>query len=77
MLGAAMFSVLAGHKRYAHITALRSGGLLGMKKIVSEDAVRRAFKAIGAVEGGEWPQRHLDYCTAPLLSERGFDADHR
>ena len=40
-----------GHKRYAHITALRGDGvlpeLLGMKKIVSEDAVRRGFKAIG------------------------------
>ena len=73
VLGTMMFSVLAGHKRYAHITALRGDGvlpeLLGMKKIVSEDAVRRAFKAIGAVEGGEWLQRHLDYCTAPLLSE--------
>ena len=73
VLGTTMLSVLAGHKRYAHITALRGDGvlpeLLGMKKIVSEDAVRRAFKAIGAVEGGEWLQRHLDYCAAPLLSE--------
>ena len=76
VLGTTMLSVLAGHKRYAHITALRNDGvlpeLLGMKKIVSEDAVRRGFKAIGEVEGREWLQRHLDYCTAPLLSERGF-----
>ena len=73
VLGTTMLSVLAGHKRYAHITALRNDGvlpeLLAMKKIVSEDAVRRGFKAIGEVEGGEWLQRHLDYCTAPLLSE--------
>ena len=73
VLGTTMLSVLAGHKRYAHITALRNDGvlpeLLGMKKIVSEDAVRRGFKAIGEDEGGEWLQRHLDYCTAPLLSE--------
>ena len=73
VLGTTMLSVLAGHKRYAHITALRNDGvlpeLLGMKKIVSEDAVRRGFKAIGEVEGREWLQRHLDYCTAPLLSE--------
>ena len=45
VLGTTMLSVLAGHKRYAHITALRNDGvlpeLLGMKKIVSEDAVRR------------------------------------
>ena len=80
VLGTTMFSVLAGHKRYAHITALRGDGvlpeLLGMKKIVSEDAVRRGFKAIGESEGGEWLQRHLDYCTAPLLSEPWvLDAD--
>ena len=80
VLGTTMLSVLAGHKRYAHITALRNDGvlpeLLGMKKIVSEDAVRRAFKAIGEDEGREWLQRHLDYCTAPLLSEPWvLDAD--
>ena len=73
VLGTTMLSVLAGHKRYAHITALRNDGvlpeLLGMKKIVSEDAVRRGFKAVGEDEGREWLQRHLDYCTAPLLSE--------
>jgi hypothetical protein len=73
VLGTTMLSVLAGHKRYAHITALRNDGvlpeLLGMKKIVSEDAVRRAFKAIGADEGREWQRRHLDYCVAPLLAE--------
>jgi hypothetical protein len=80
VLGTTMLSVLAGHKRYAHITALRNDGvlpeLLGMKKIVSEDAVRRGFKAIGADEGGGWLQRHLDYCTAPLLAEPWIlDAD--
>ena len=73
MLGTKMFAVLAGHKRYAHSKALSGEGvlpeLLGMKKIVSEDAVRRGFKAIGEIEGREWLQRHLDYCTAPLLSE--------
>ena len=47
-----------------------------MKKIVSEDAVRRGFKAIGEGEGREWLQRHLDYCAAPLLSEPWvLDAD--
>ena len=73
VLGTTMLSVLAGHKRYAHIAALRNDGvlpeLLGMKKIVSEDAVRRGFKTIGAEEGREWLQGHLDYCTAPLLAE--------
>jgi hypothetical protein len=73
VLGTMMLSVLAGHKRYAHITALRNDGvlpeLLGMEKIVSEDAVRRGFKAIEENESRQWLQRHLDYCAAPLLSE--------
>jgi hypothetical protein len=73
VLGTTRFSILAGHKRYAHITTLRCDGvlpeLLNMTKIVSEDAVRRAFKSIGEDEGARWMQRHLDYCTAPLLSE--------
>src|SRR5277367_5814255 len=47
VVGTAMLSMLAGHKRYSHIAALRGDGvlpeLLGMRKIVSEDAVRRAF----------------------------------
>jgi hypothetical protein len=73
VLGTMMLSMLPGHKRYAHIAALRSDGvlpeLLDMKKIVSEDAVRRAFAAIDEEEGTVWQRRHLDYCTAPLLSE--------
>jgi len=40
-----------------------------MNKIVSEDAVRRAFAAIDEDEGAVWLRRHLDYCTAPLLAE--------
>jgi hypothetical protein len=73
VLGTAMLSMLSGHKRYAHIAALRCDGvlpeLLGMNKIVSEDAVRRAFAAIDENEGAVWLRRHLDYCTAPLLAE--------
>ena len=73
VLGTAMLSILSGHKRYVHIAALRCDGvlpeLLDMKKIVSEDAVRRAFAAIDEGQGAVWLRRHLDYCTAPLLSE--------
>lgn len=46
-------SVLSGHWRYAHIAALRAGGvsaaLLGMNAVVSEDTVRRALKAMDEV----------------------------
>ena len=68
-----MLSILSGHKRYAHIAALRCDNvlpeLLGMNKIVSEDAVRRAFAAVDEDEGAVWLRRHLDYCTSPLLAE--------
>ena len=73
VLGTTMLSMLSGHKRYAHIAALRGDGvlpgLLDMSKIVSEDAVRRALKAIDEEQGAVWLRRHLDYCTAPLLAE--------
>ena len=80
VLGTLVLSVLAGHKRYAHVTTLRADGvlpdLLGIARILSEDAVRRALAAIEEAEGIAWLQRHLDHCTEPLLGE-GFilDAD--
>ncbi len=73
LLGTVMLSVLSGHRRYAHVTALRcdpvNPPLLGMGKIVSEDAVRRGLAKIDEAKGLGWLQNHLDYCTAPLLSE--------
>ena len=44
--------------------------LLGMKKVVSEDAVRRGFDNIEEEAGLAWQQEHLDYCTRPLLSSK-------
>ena len=73
LLGTVMLSVLAGHRRYAHITALRcdpvNPSLLGMRKVLSEDAVRRGLAKIHEAQGLRWLQNHLDYCTAPLLGE--------
>jgi hypothetical protein len=50
VLGTIVLSVLAGHWRYAHISALRGDGvnpeLLGMTKVVSEDSVRRGLSAM-------------------------------
>ena len=47
VLGTLLVSVLAGHRRFAHVTALRCDAvnppLLGMSKVVSEDALRRAL----------------------------------
>ena len=73
VFGTIMLSVLSGHWRYAHIASLRNDAvlpeLLGMKKIVSEDAVRRGMKAMEESEAIRWLESHLDYCTMPLLGE--------
>jgi Transposase DDE domain group 1 len=73
LLGTVLLSVLAGHRRYAHVTALRcdpvNPPLLGMRKVVSEDSVRRGLEKIDHVKGVRWLQNHLDYCTAPLHGE--------
>jgi hypothetical protein len=73
LLGTVMLSLLAGHRRYAHITALRcdlvNPPLLGMRKVLSEDSVRRGLAKIDEVRGLRWLQNHLDYCTTPLLGE--------
>jgi Transposase DDE domain group 1 len=65
VLGTTMLSMLAGHKRYAHIAALRGDRvlpeLLDMSKIVSEDAVRRAFAAIEEEAGANWLRGHLGH----------------
>jgi hypothetical protein len=80
VLGTALLSVLSGHRRYAHITALRTDTvnppLLGMSRVLSEDAIRRAFDRIEADVGVEWLQEQLDYTTRPLLGEPWIlDAD--
>ena len=73
LLGTVMLSVLAGHRRYAHVTALRcdpvNPPLLGMHKVVSEDAVRRGLAKIDGTKGLDWLQSHLDDCTTPLMTE--------
>jgi hypothetical protein len=73
VLGTALLSILSGHRRYAHITALRADRvnppLLGMRKVLSEDAIRRAFEKIETEAGIEWLQEQLDYTLRPLLGE--------
>jgi hypothetical protein len=80
VLGTVLLSVLSGHQRYAHISALRGDGvnpaLLGMSKVVSEDWVRRAFGKLDEDAGVAWLQGHLGRVYAPLLSEPWIlDAD--
>lgn len=71
VLGTVLLSVLAGHKRYAHITGIRCDSvnpdLLGMRKVISEDALRRALMQIEECPGVEWLQRHLQISFEELL----------
>ncbi len=71
VLGTWMLSALAGHKRYSHVTAIRcdgvNPGLLGMNKVISEDALRNALKRIPQAEGCAWLDGHLSGSVAALL----------
>jgi hypothetical protein len=50
VLGTWMLSILDGHNRYAHVGVLRGDGvapgILGMKKIIGDDSLRRALSTI-------------------------------
>jgi len=71
VLGTVLLSVLAGHKRYAHITSIRCDSvnpdLLGMDKVMSEDAVRRALIQMDERLGVEWLQRHIQDSVEALF----------
>jgi len=71
VLGTWMLSILSGHRRYSHVTTIRcdgvNPGLLGMNKVISEDALRRALLAIPEEAGVSWLDGHLSESTAPLL----------
>lgn len=71
VLGTWMLSILAGHRRYSHVTAIRydgvNPGLLDMNKVISEDAMRGALKRIPEAEGVAWLDQHLSASVAPLL----------
>src|ERR1019366_3646583 len=63
VLGTLLLSILAGHNRYSHITALRcdgvSPGVLKMNKIISEDAMRRGLARIDSAASEVWLKSHL------------------
>lgn len=73
VLGTILLAVLAGHWRYAHINAIRGDGvnpeLLGMRKVASEDSVRRALKAMDEQASEVWLKKHLKDSYEPLLEE--------
>jgi hypothetical protein len=89
VLGTWIVAVTAGQSRYAHITGVRGDRVtpqvLGFKRLVSEDTVRRALGALVGEHLAEddaagrltaeaaataWSQRHLLSSVSPLLAER-------
>jgi hypothetical protein len=58
VLGTLLLAILAGHRRYAHVTALRGDAVaaqaLGMERVISEDALRRALERIDEAASGAW-----------------------
>jgi len=71
VIGTAFLSVLSGHTRYAHATALRGDKvnpeLLGMTKVVSEDSLRNGLLRIDEESGKYWQQKHLIKTLTPML----------
>jgi hypothetical protein len=71
VLGTLLLALLAGHKRYAHITALRGDAVaaqaLGMAKVVSEDALRRALERIDEAASAAWMRPSLMHSVREAL----------
>ncbi len=71
VLGTLMLGLLAGHRRYAHITALRGDAVaaqaLGMAKVVSEDALRRALERIDQPSSAAWMRPSLMHSVQEAL----------
>ena len=66
-----MLALLAGHRRCAHITALRGDAVasqaLGMSKVVSEDALRLALERIDAQVSEAWMRPNLMHSVREVL----------
>ena len=79
-----MLGMLAGHRRYAHITALRGDAVaaqaLGMNKVVSEDALRRALERIDEAASAAWMRPALMHSVREALDRPwvlDIDATHQ
>jgi hypothetical protein len=72
VLGTLLLAVLAGHKRYAHITALRGDAVaaqaLGMNRVISEDAMRRALLRIDEEQSAKWLRPALMSSVSDVLN---------
>ena len=83
IIGTWFLSVLAGHRRYAHIAALRADAispqLLGLSTVVSEDTVRRALQAMeeGAGRTRQRITKRIGYSVARNAQGNGRRRSNR
>jgi hypothetical protein len=79
VLGTLVMSFLAGHNRYAHISSIRfdgvNPGLLGMDKVVSDDAARRDLSAIDEEAGVALLDSQLGISTDAAISSGSWILD--
>jgi hypothetical protein len=72
VLGSWLLAILAGHKCYPHITALRADAvspqIVGMNKIISEDALRRSLSRMSAQQSQDWLATELMNSVQAALS---------
>ena len=72
IIGTMLLSILSGHTRYRHAGGLYgdtvSAEILGIRKLVSYDSLRRAFKNVDKQAVTKWLQDELLYSCEPLLS---------
>ena len=71
IIGTALLSVINGHRRFAHVTTLRTDGInpefLGMTKIASEDSLRNGIHRMDEESARTWQQQNLLHTIGPLL----------
>ena len=71
ILATIVYSILIGQHRYAHMNALSGdavmASLFGVKKLRSQDSVRRAFERIDDDVLTQWIDQQMDRTFAPLL----------
>jgi len=71
VLGTLLLAILAGHKRYAHITALRGDAVaaqaLGLRRVISEDVMRRALLRIDQEQSDKWLRPALMRSVSDVL----------
>jgi len=73
LLGTSTLAILSGQHRYRHVTALRADTVnpagFGMRRVCSEDSVRRAFAGADPVACAAWQTGSLRQTWLPALRQ--------